>query len=66
MLPVSKAGVGVYSFLLILIAHYFGVDLDEGTATEIALSTGKVGSFILLIWGQLSRKDLSFGLFRKE
>jgi len=66
MIPVSRAGAGLYTFVLVLVARWFGIDLDEGDATEIITSSITLISFILLIWGQLARKDLMFGLFRKE
>jgi hypothetical protein len=56
----------LYTFVLVLVARWFGIDLDEGDATEIITSSITLISFILLIWGQLARKDLMFGLFRKE
>jgi small neutral amino acid transporter SnatA (MarC family) len=62
---VSKAGLGMYVALLAtLVKLIFGVNLDENIlAGGIVVLIQAIG-FILWIVGQITRKDLSFGIFR--
>lgn len=62
---VSKAGVGMYVTGIMLVFNFFGIDVDEGVVTEVVLSIITLVSFALWVWGQLDRKDLEGGLFRK-
>lgn len=62
----SKAGTGA-SIVVILNALFplMGIEVPEGSL-ESTLEAGlNVFGFILLIWGQLARKDLKLGLLRK-
>lgn len=66
MKNVSTAGVGMYSAVLILVAKFvFGVDVDEGMATETVLAIMGFVAFCTWFWGQINRKDLVLGLIRK-
>lgn len=62
----SMTGVGILTISLTWFVQWLGiVDIDQN-----AISKGAVGLFdliglVLTIAGQLRRKDLSFGLWRK-
>ena len=66
----SKAGVGMYAsaFAVALqtIFRAFGIDFDEGVLTELFLAVFTVVSISFWIYGQIDRKDLSYGIFRKQ
>lgn len=61
----STAGIGMYATLLVALFQLFGLDVDEGLVTEVILAMITVVSFVTWVYGQFSRKDLSFGLLRK-
>lgn len=65
MNSVSRAGVGMYASILMLILQMIGVDADEGMVTEVVIAITTLISFAVWTYGQVDRKDLSFGLFRK-
>jgi uncharacterized membrane protein len=48
-----------------VIGYLFGVNLDVNTTTDAAFYILNAIGAILWLFGQLSRKDLSFGIFRK-
>ena len=62
---ISKAGIGMYIEIAASLLNYLGLDFDEGLLTEavLAILTG-IGAVIWVI-GQLLRRDLSWGIFRK-
>jgi len=62
---VSKAGVGMYVTLIMALLQILGVDIDEGTVTEVIMAGITVVSAIVWIYGQLSRSDLVLGLMRR-
>jgi hypothetical protein len=62
---VSKAGVGMYATMIVALLHIVGIDADEGTVTEVIMAGVTLITFSVWVWGQLSREDLKFGLFRK-
>ena len=61
----SMAGSGLVVSVLVFGAKFLGLDLDEGTITEGVANILAAVGFVLLVWGQLRRKDLNWGLFRK-
>ena len=61
----SMAGTGVAITLIMLAIKLLGLDIDEGQVTEVVTSGGQVVGFVLLVIGQVKRKDLKFGLLRK-
>jgi len=62
----SLAGSGWIFLILGLLARFFELDLDEGAITETGTAVVLVISFLGALWGQFRRKDLTFGLFRKN
>lgn len=55
----------MYATALVYLLHMFGLDFDEGAATELVLAVLTMVSFAVWVYGQLDRKDLKLGLFRK-
>ena len=64
-LNTSMAGVGMVITVLSFLAKYFQLDLDEGQITEGVKAIVMGVGFLWLVWGQIRRKDLDFGLLRK-
>jgi hypothetical protein len=58
---ISKNGVAV----ILLLATFLRVDIDETLANDIVAAIGLLVSVGLMLWNQLSRKDIKWGLFRK-
>jgi len=63
---ISKAGVGMYIAIVATLLRTFGLDLDEGIFTEAIIAILQGIGAVLWIIGQFTRKDLSWGVFRKE
>jgi hypothetical protein len=63
---ISKAGLGMYITVIVGFLHAVGVDFDGGTLTEAVFAILEGIGAILWIVGQLFRKDLSWGIFRKQ
>jgi len=61
----SKAGIGAIVTVIVVVLNYFGVVLPEGSDQSLVEAIMTVGGLIFLVWGQLERKDLKFGLIRK-
>ena len=62
---VSKAGVGLVILVLTEVLSFLNISVDLGTIEAGVNGIFAFAAFILLVWGQLDRKDLKFGLFRK-
>jgi MFS superfamily sulfate permease-like transporter len=58
---ISKNGVA----LILLLAMLFNLDIDEVLAESIVSAITLLVSIGLMIWNQIDRKDLRWGLFRK-
>jgi uncharacterized membrane protein len=64
---VSKAGLGMYIVVITnVIGYLLGVNLDVNTTTDAVFYILNAIGAVLWLIGQLSRKDLNFGIFRKE
>lgn len=61
----SKAGVGAVVILVESLLRFIGVDFPEGSVSEAINGLVVFGGLVLLVVGQLQRKDLKYGLFRK-
>ena len=55
----------MYASLVVVLLNLFGVDADEGQVTEVLLAVATLASFAMWAYGQVARKDLSLGLWRK-
>lgn len=62
---VSMTGTGVAIYALMTVLAYFGVSLSEGDVAKVVEQALSVFSFVLMVYGQLRRKDLNYGVFRK-
>ena len=61
----SKAGIGGIVTAFMLLCSYFGIIFPEGTDDSLIEAVGTIAGLGLLLWGQMARKDLKFGLLRK-
>lgn len=62
----SKAGIGATIVTVLeFIFPLLGIDVPTGSIAGVVEATATVVGFVLLVWGQLDRTDLKFGLFRK-
>lgn len=65
MKETSVAGIGVIITVLAFAAKYFNLDVDEGQLTEGINGAAQFVGLVVLVIGQLKRKDLKFGLIRR-
>lgn len=59
------AGTGLVISLLAFALPLLGVNVEQADITGFVDNAMKVIGFILVIWGQITRKDLNYGLIRK-
>ena len=57
-------GTGIIITLLEYSLTAMNVNFEAGSVSSFVNSVVVVVGFIFAVWGQLRRKDLSFGLFR--
>lgn len=62
---VSMTGTGMGVLILVGVLQWLGISFDANQATTIVKDIVEVGSFVLMVWGQLRRADLSWGFWRK-
>lgn len=62
---VSRAGIGLYITVIVGFLRYWGLDLDDGQLTEAVFVVLQGIGAVLWIVGQLLRRDLMWGIFRK-
>ena len=63
---ISKGGIGMYIVVAASALKFAGLDLDEGDLTEAIFAVLQGAGAVVWIIGQLLRKDLSWGIFRKS
>lgn len=64
---ISKAGLGMYVFVAIsIIKELFGIELDYNLTLDGVFTLFQAVGFILWLVGQSTRKDLKYGIFRKN
>ncbi len=61
---VSMTGTGLVVLLITYALQWLGVSFDQNQIAIIVKDVVEVVGWVLTIWGQLRRKDLSMGLFR--
>lgn len=66
MNTVSMTGTGLLIFVIEVILHALELTPEPGTAAHVANGLVVVASFVALVYGQVRRKDLHWGLFRKS
>lgn len=65
-MKLSIAGVGMYVSVITVLLNLFGITPDPGSV-EAAVSAGvTLFGFALWIIGQVRRRDLKFGIVRKD
>lgn len=57
--------IAVVATLIDTVAPLIGVNIPTGSAVAALTAAAQVAGFVLLVWGQLRRKDLTWGIFRK-
>lgn len=59
-------GTGIAVMLIAAALNWFGVvNVDSDQITKIVNAAVQVGSFVLMVWGQVRRPDLKYGVIRK-
>jgi hypothetical protein len=62
---VSMTGTGLLVLLAMYVASLLGLDFSESQATVFIEKSLEIAGILMTLFGQVSRKDLKFGLFRK-
>ena len=62
---VSMAGTGVVITLIESVLKLFGIDFPDGSVGQAVNGAVAILGLVLLVVGQLRRKDLNMGFFRK-
>lgn len=62
---VSMAGSGLFVVIIASVLNAFGITPEPGTIEHVVASLVVIGGWLAIIFGQLRRKDLKLGLFRK-
>lgn len=65
MSRLSVAGTGWVVIIVMWLLNYLGLEADEGTITAAVEAALVVFGFVAALIGQLRRRDLQYGLFRK-
>lgn len=65
MKNISLAGSGTYVLVIEMVLRLFGVDFTDDSVTGAVNGLIVFIAFVLLVIGQLRRKDLHLGLIRK-
>lgn len=59
-------GSGVAVYLVLLVLNFFEIELGAEQVQVAVEAIAVLASTVMLVWGQLRRKDLKFGVVRKE
>ena len=59
---ISKNGAG----LVVLVLSLFGLEVGEGSVTEVLGAIGTIVSFALMVWNQAYRPDVEGFFFKKK
>lgn len=61
----SMTAVGILVYFITFALNYFGItNIDDSQIAQVAESVAYIAGFVLMVWGQLRRKDLQYGMFR--
>lgn len=63
-MPISLTGIGVLITAIEALLRFIGVEAPEGSVESVVQGIVALVGLILLIVGQLRRKDLKLGLVR--
>ena len=58
---ISKNGAGI---ILLLVAQLLNLDVNETEIQVFIENSAEVIGFLLLVWNQLSRKDVKWGMWK--
>jgi hypothetical protein len=61
----SKAGIGMYVTITMLIVNFFGIPIGEEMVVEAITAIITLIGIATWVWGQVDREDLTYGIFRK-
>ena len=61
----SKSAIGGILLIIITVLNLFGIEIPEGTLENAVEALSTIIGIVMLVWGQLARKDLKFGIIRK-
>ena len=62
----SKTGVGLLTLIIIGVGAHFGLPIDNASAEGFALSIVTGIAAVITLYGQITRKDMKYGLIRKD
>lgn len=62
---ISMTGTGVAVYLLALFLNYMGLSYETGTLQGVVDAFLVILGFVWMLYGQMRRKDLFMGLWRK-
>jgi hypothetical protein len=65
MPALSMTGVGALVTIVVTALNLFGIELPEGTVTKVTEAVVTLAGIGLLIWGQVRRADVKYGVFKK-
>jgi len=58
-------GVGGLITVFFAVLKLFGIEVPDEAAPKVVEAVATLVGIALLIWGQLRRSDLDYGIFRK-
>lgn len=62
---ISKTAIGAFVSIAVILLNQFGIVFPEGAETSFVEAIVTIVGIVMLVWGQLARKDLVGGVFRK-
>ncbi len=62
----SLTGVGAIVTIVELVLHMLGITVPEGTVSAAINGFVSILGLVALVWGQVRRPDLKYGLIRKQ
>lgn len=64
---VSMTGSGVIVYIIAFALSYFGVlNVDNSQIARAVEAASQVIGFLMIVWGQIRRNDLQYGLWRVQ
>lgn len=62
---VSVTGIGAIVMVVEYLAKLSGFELPDGSIANAVNGLVSFIGLVMIVWGQLRRKDLRYGIFRK-
>jgi len=60
----SMTGTGITVFVIIIALHALGIFNADNQVAQIVQNVVQIASFVLMVWGQARRPDISGFLFK--